>query len=398
MRNPISKRVLIALLAPSLLVLSPIAANAQDDPDPDEDVQTPEAALQEDLAITAKANDWTFEQAAAQHKEAEAIGEIASKIAEKNIQVLVGSALNEEPGGPTTLYIKGEADEFVHQVIDESGHEVILADGQPYSYLDLEARSQLLSESLVELGYGQFSAYVDITEGVIVSWVLFQKGLPDDPEEIIKQLPKELAQGVDLTVVQALGNENQHAFGGARMSGGNRCTSGWTVVDQSTGRTGVTTAAHCNVNRINEPGVGTWTTSRQRQHRGFWGDVEWHTTNHLEPAEFFASPGTRRPTQSVEQWWQLSVGESVCVFGRTTNARLCNANVLSPWATCFLNWKFVSNLVMLDRDVTRAGDSGGGVSWNTRAYGSIVGTCFWLTIYSKADHYDEAIGVRVRTT
>jgi hypothetical protein len=402
MKNPITRRVLIALVAPIVLLAPPAAASAQErDPDPTDGYQSPEESLKDELSNTAKTHGWSFEEAEAQYRVTEAIGEIAAKIAPERLDVFVGTALSEKPGGAPTLYLKGEADAFVHEVIKESGLDVNIADKQPYSFLELQERNTRLNGALTEAGFRNLSSGFDITaEGTITVEVGATRGLPSDPEEILKKLPEEFQKGVQLTVSDKLGNTAEHGYGGlgAYVGGTFNCTTGWTVVSPS-GTTGVSTAGHCTgINQAWQPGHGFISLSFQQQHRGYWGDMEWHTTpGHVDEAEFYAHPNTRRDTLSVEPWWGFTVGESICMFGRSTNSRECGLDVQNPWWSCTLDGFLTDSLVRMDGDVTIGGDSGGGWSWNNRAYGSHVGDCSWQNVFSRVDDMNEAIGVSVLT-
>lgn len=401
MKNPIARRVLIALAAPLLLLASPAPVTAQEnDPDPEDGYQSPEESLKDDLGNTAESRGWTFEQAEAQYRVAEAVGDIAAAIAPERLEVFVGTALSEEPGGTPTLYIKGEADRFIHQVVKESGLDVIIAEHQPYSFLELQDRNERLNRELTGLGYKDLSSGFDITDGTITAELAANPDLPSDPEEILKGLSEEFHKGVEVTVADKLGNTAEHGYGGmgAYVGGTFNCTTGWTVVN-SRGVTGVSTAGHCTgINQAWQPGHGFIALTFQQQHRGYWGDLEWHTTpGHVDVAEFYAYPDTRRDTLSVEPWWGFTVGESICMYGRSTNSRQCGLDVQNPWWSCTLDGFYTQSLVRMDGDVTIGGDSGGGWSWNNRAYGSHVGDCSWQNVFSRADDLNEAIGASVLT-
>ncbi|MEU5153837.1 hypothetical protein [Glycomyces sp. NPDC021274] len=402
MKKPIAKRVLIALVTPALLLASPAAVIAQEnDPDPKDGYQNPEESLKDELTSTAESHGWTFEEAEAQYRVAEAIGEIAARIAPERLDVFVGTALSEKPGGTPTLYVKGEADSFVHEVIKESGLDVIVADQQPFSFLELEDRNERLNRELTEIGFSDLSSGFDITaEGVITAELAANPELPSDPEEILKKLSEEFQKGVQLTVSDKLGNTAEHGYGGmaAYVGGTFNCTTGWTVIN-ARGVTGVSTAGHCTgINQAWQPGHGFIPLTFQQQHRGYWGDMEWHTTpGHVDRAEFYAHPNTRRDTLSVEPWWGFTVGESICMFGRSTNVRKCGLDVQNPWWSCTLDGFYTQSLVRMNGDVTIGGDSGGGWSWNNRAYGSHVGDCSWQNVFSRVDDMNEAIGVSVLT-
>ncbi|GAA2136447.1 hypothetical protein [Glycomyces algeriensis] len=399
MKHPIARRVLIAFVAPLLLLASPAAGAAQeDDHEPEEGYQTPAESLRYDLGKTAEAHGWTFEQAEAQYRVTEAIGDIAAAIASERPEVFVGTAVSDAPGGTPTLYIKGGADEFVQRVVRASGQDVIIADHQPFSYLELKGRNERLTRELIALGYEDLSSGFDITDGTITAHLAAQPGLSSDPGEIRERLAEEFHRDVALAVVDGLGNTTQHSYGGMAgyKDGTPWCTMGWTV-ESPFGATGVTTAGHCDgVDQAWAPGHGLINLNWRNQHRGAFGDVEWHATpGQAELAEFYVDPWARRDTLSVEPWYGFTVGESICVFGQFTKTRECGADVDGPSWSCTLDGILTEDLVRMDSKVTEGGDSGAGWSWINRAYGSHVGLCYGQSVFTKAGNFQNAIGVSV---
>lgn len=283
-------------------------------------------------------------------------------------------------------------------MIAASGQDVIVAEHQPFSYLELEDRHLRLNRELIGLGYADLSSGFDIADGTITADLAAQPGLPTDPEEILQLLSEEFRQGVALTVADALGNTAQHGYGGmpAYDGGTYECTTGWTVADAN-GVTGVTTAGHCTgIDQAWLPADGYFNLDPQAQHRGLFGDVEWHTTpSHIDVAEFYASPGVRRDALSVEPWSGFTVGETICVFGRATDVRDCGLDVQNPSWSCTLEGHLTTNLVRMSGANTLNGDSGGGWSFDNRAFGSHVGFCYGKSVFTKADCYPDAIGVSV---
>lgn len=84
------------------------------------------------------------------------------------------------------------------------------------------------------------------------------------------------------------------------------------------------------------------------------------------------------------------------MFGRSSNKRDCSLDVSATSVSCTFNGISTQRLVRMDGDVTIGGDSGGGWSFNYKAYGSHVGDCGGLNVFSVADLFDEALGVTVR--
>lgn len=133
----------------------------------------------------------------------------------------------------------------------------------------------------------------------------------------------------------------------------------------------------------------------QSEHRGAYGDIEWHTTNVTESAQFYASASEIRPVDNVEARASISVGESVCQYGRKSNSRDCSLTVFDASIACTLSDVFNDRLVQMDAITSVVGDGGGGWSLFNTAYGSQKGWCANKDAWSVADLFDEAIGVIV---
>ncbi len=355
----------------------------------------------QDLALVAKGNGWTLAEAGAQHHAAAIIGAIAEQVAAARPDSFVGSALSDEPGGPPTLYVKGAADLFVRSLVDASDIEIVLADNQPYSFQELEARKLRIHHALEAQGFRQVVTGVNITGGGIVpAAVMVEPGLRVGRDEVVAALPADLRSSVELTMSETSIVVDTTSFGGmeTRDDGVFLCTSGWTVTKSSTGVTGVTTAGHCRYqNEIVHPGHGVHAFVYQAEHRGQWGDIEWHVTNYAEVDDFYASANDIRDVGSVEARANISVGESVCQYGRASNDRDCTPHVFDVSLACTLEGVFNDRLVQMDVITSTFNDSGGGWSMNFVAFGSQKGWCNSKDTWSVADLYDEALGVTVNT-
>lgn len=112
-------------------------------------------------------------------------------------------------------------------------------------------------------------------------------------------------------------------------------------------------------NGIVHPGDGTHTFVFQAEHRGQWGDIEWHTTNVAEIPYFYYTSGNTRPVLSWESRAGISVGESVCQYGRASNAQDCSLDVFDVSIACTLSGVWNDRLVQMNGITSIPGDSGG---------------------------------------
>jgi streptogrisin C len=357
-----------------------------------------------DLALVAEARGWTLQQAVAHRAISDAFGRIQEQIATDRPGLYAGAELSAVPDGAPTLYIKGNADEFVWGLVDSAGFSIQVIDGRPFSWRELEARSIQLNRRLAGLGFRDIVTSFDETTSIVEAVVKRGPAMAAAKAgQVLATLPAEFRRGVKLELIDEDVVIDEHAYGGmwVRDDGVNECTSGWAVTNGLT--TGVTTAGHCDgINQIVEPGVGVHALAHQAQHRGQWGDVEWKTSTHIEPDDFYATATDIRDVAAVEPRVNITVGEAVCVYGRSSNSRDCSHTVFRTSISCTNNGVFNDRLVAMNaKNTTIGGDSGGGWSFNFTAYGSHKGGCtvnnVLRNVFSVADLYDEALGVWVRT-
>lgn len=392
-----------ALVAAALLPTTAGAASAEaDTPAAGARAIGRQAAEAADVELAARQTGRSAAEVAHDRLVADRLGAVQAQLAVERPNLFAGARLT--PGGGATLYVKGAADELVRQVVREAGVGIVVVEGRPFSWLEMEERSRRLHRSIAARGYRNIATSFDEATGTLEAAVTRAPGLPATARELRAGLPAELRAGTRLAVEDAPVNADEHAFGGnwVRDSGTRLCTSGFSVVNGS-GVTGVTTAGHCTgIDEIEEPGVGVHALTHQAEHRGQWGDVEWKTSaSHIEPAQFYASATDLRQVNAVEPRASITVGEAICVYGRSSNSRNCSTTVFRTSVSCTVDGVFNDRLVAMNTAVTIGGDSGGGWSFGTRAYGSHKGRCTFdgasRNVFTVADLFDEALGVSVRT-
>ena len=361
-----------------------------------------QAAEATDAELAAAQTGRSVAEASREREVADRLGAVQARLAAERPDLYAGALLS--PGGGATLYVKGAADDLVRSLVREAGVDIAVVEGRAHSWREMEDRSRRLHRAIAGRGYRNIATSFDEATGTIEATVTRAPGLPASARDLRAALPAELRTGTRLAVQDAPLGADEHAFGGnwVRDSGVNLCTSGFSVVNGS-GVTGVTTAGHCSgIDEIVEPGVGVHALTHQAEHRGQWGDVEWKTSAaHVEPAEFYASSTDLRQVNAVEPRASITVGEAICVYGRSSNSRNCSTNVLRTSVSCTVDGVFNDRLVAMDAAVTVGGDSGGGWSFGTTAYGSHKGRCSFdgavRNVFTVADLFDEALGVTVRT-
>lgn len=180
----------------------------------------------------------------------------------------------------------------------------------------------------------------------------------------------------------------------------NWCTTGFTVVQVSTGTKGSTTAGHCddvakyNSNlstSINYNSSGSYLVTVRQNWKGNNMDLQWHSVSTGSyPNQFW--DGVQYVT--VSGTIATSVGDYVCKFGRTT-ARTCGTvEQYNVWVTGYgYMTKVVGSSKMND-----FGDSGGPVFKGSLAAGWVHGKDAAGALYYMEAYMPESEGAGIRIT
>jgi streptogrisin C len=360
--------------------------------------QSAQEAFATDLALFARSQGWTVEQARAQHEAAERIGRVQQEVASRFPDAYVGGVLSSQPGGAPRLLLKGTANAAVRQLARQSG--LVLADRQPYSLRELETQAAKAHSLLARMGYQSVATAVDIDTASIEVTVSRAAGLPASAATL-RAAPglTDAPAGLRLSFVDGPVMTPQLVFGGQELrdDGVFQCTTGWSLTGA-----GVTTAAHCpdGINQVVD-GALVHSIGHFGEHLGAFGDVALLNSGLAEPDDFFATANVIRDVAAVEPAAGLTVGEQVCVFGRGSGVRSCTT-IHRTSVSGTLSGVTVQRMVATVAAPTVGGDSGGGWSRNNTAFGSHVGTATFdgalRSVFSVADFYDEALGVTVRTS
>lgn len=357
-----------------------------------------------DIALTAESQGWNGQQAAAVHASSEAVEVVARALANKYADQFVGSVIAEQPGEPPEIYVKGVAPAEILELAKQSPVPIKVIDGQPLSFAEVEERSRAVHLALEEAGYEQVSTGFAITaRGRIDTGVMTQEGLPSTPEEIGRLLPADLRDDVLISVSDEPIVDDEASFGGMWMRNGgvNTCTSGWSVGNES-GARGVVTAGHClaSLDHIAHPGDGAHALDFVASHRGQWGDMEWfETPNVNDIPSFYADSDSVRTVEDIETLAEMSEGEPVCLYGRSSNRRDCSSRIAHLSQQCTNGGVWNGRLVLTDSDVGIPGDSGAPWSYNYTAFGIHKGNCADVPgqeVFTKAVRINDGLGVSVR--
>lgn len=170
-------------------------SGAADAPEGAPDVQTPDEAVEPDLDALAEAWGWTLEEAREAGRRAVDFDDLLELIYERRPEIFVGAAIGNR------LYIKGEADAFLLELVEAAPFGVAIVDGQPYSFDENDERGAELVRLLASLGFATVAGGADILrESVLEVSVERTPGAPDTVEAILAALPVKFQTGVEITI------------------------------------------------------------------------------------------------------------------------------------------------------------------------------------------------------
>lgn len=379
----------VALLAGSTTAMA--HEGKEHDPDTDERVVGERRAEAADTRLIARTNDWEVPATRVFLEGSRVFAEISAELAERHPKQFAAAVYADAPGDPAVVRFVGEPPREALELLAKLDLEVKVEGDATYSARALQERTNEVHAFLLESGYEQAVAAA-MPDGTIEATV-------QGAGEV--KLPRRLADGVKVEVTEKPVAQDAHTRGGAELldDGSFECTSGFTVQNGS-GTTGIATAGHCSgLNEYEQPSDGlVYSMTHVTEHYGFWGDAEWKTTPHVEPAEYYASTTDLREVNSMSSW--LPVNTPTCKFGRTTLVRTCD-DVYSNYVVAAFAGPVHYFLMATDDNNVDFGDSGGPWSFGTEADGITKGfmTLGGSTrdVWMRASLFPAAIGVSVRT-
>lgn len=293
---------------------------------------------------------------------------------------------------------------------------------------DAKSRGQRFTDILDSKGYSNINYSIDGDEIQVVAKKPQDQAKGEDTGKItdaraakILDLKEDDSDLEELALILVEYDDDDpskphHTYGGRRIcSWGERkclgsCTTAFSVLSSS-GVTGISTAAHCTSVRMYDavPPEADYWTSFQAEHKGWWGDVEWHTTPHFEIAEYYARATTKWPVRSVAS--SISKNQIVCGYSRMRSIRRCDRVRSTNVSVQYPGEPRMHNLIAMIGRMMIPGDSGGPWSYYDKAFGIVSGSTticdgrflWWQTdchqrdVFSRASLLQAALGVTVLT-
>jgi hypothetical protein len=290
----------------------------------------------------------------------------------------------------------------------ELAGDVVLRGGATWSVAELQTRADQVFDDLADTFDTTLATTFDVQSGAVEASIEIPEDLRGASEAQLRSHLPASARAADVRVrfddAPVAGDE--HSYGGAMTtltSGGGGCTTGFPVFRLSDGEEGVLTAGHCGNDRLYDPDPSVANDEYDMdwiaQHRGQWGDFQWHTTDHREFDEFYFTSGTR-----VDLDYYISAiygGSYFCKYGRTTGND-CDQVLFESVSMTDDDGFRLERLVATLNHVTAGGDSGGPWYLGDDAVGVHTGFVTLLgeqSVFSRITYADNGIpGIGLKTS
>jgi streptogrisin C len=353
-----------------------------------------EEALATDAASYAADRGLTLAEARTALADQAAAGDILERL-EQEFSTFAGGWIEHGPTVTAVARFQGSVPQGATAI---AAGRAELIGGAGRTLAQLSARANEVHDAVA----GRFGTSVatsfDVQTGIVhvsAETPAALRGLP--PEAIRARLPETArAPDVRVTLTKAAAAGVEHTRGGAKTpwdGGAGYCTTAFSVAKNGT--YGFVTAGHCQNDRsYRQPEDGlTYNAPYQAQHRGDWGDFQWHTTPHDEYAEFYTTSTGHRDVLGYDG--SIAEGDYVCKYGRTSGygcgyVKNNNVNVTFDGITH-------RRLVAMRTYFTEGGDSGGPWFLVNDAMGVHSG---WVDLdgarrstFSRIVYADEALGL-----
>lgn len=334
-------------------------------------------------------------------------GSLLGELAQGSPETFGGGWSDTLTNGAPVFYVRyvGEVPSEAIEAADRHKLEVEFKEQSESSEATLQTRADQLHDDLLASGHRE----------VVTSYAIHDQSIfgvarrtPSQDGKTDQQLASELPErsrtsDIRIEYTRAPVAGYTHTRAGAWMwdSDSRDCTSGFSVKRRTDNTPGVTTAGHCeSISRYEEPGFTPYNAPFVREHRGEYGDVEWHTTSHDEFAEFHATSTEIRNVLSVETVSAVAENDDYCAYGRKTNKKRCDKVFLVNVSSTFdgITHKRLTAMQKFQADF---GDSGGPWFIGNKAAGIQSG---WVVLngvkyetWSKVGYLGNALDVFVFT-
>lgn len=347
-------------------------------------------AVLEDISRLAKEKDMTIDEAINRYGWQESFSILVEETRTAFPDDFAGARI--ESDGTAWIAFKGTAPARAVSRIGEFVPTLSVVENRGFTETELNSRLETAHFAAIaqdDIVANASSGY-DIVTGVIAVEIepADLGGTPAQRaalESSLRERNPIAFEEVDLRIAnQKVSGDDAVLYGGAPITG---CTSGFAVI--KSGVRGLSTAAHCDDNQK----YGSISLTFQTQHKGYWGDVQWHTAPGHTIRDDFYYDGVH--TRDVAGVGISTLGFTLYRYGKTTGLQSDTVYALNRcvWTTC--------HLTMMTHREAAGGDSGGPWYWGNAAYGIHQGrgwaSWHYRDVFTEAKYVDDAIGVSIAT-
>lgn len=340
----------------------------------DESRTTAGAARHADAESIARKTGESMDVVLAALEHQDELDRVLRRIHKEHPKILIGSQTTGLKDPNSVVFVEGSAPEKVRRVVKESDYSIALRDGLQHTRDEAQEAEQEAVETIrrhnlerlvisTSAPSSTLSVTVPTTDSSGKS--ISRRDLERDIEASVPGWEVDVALVEDSSLL----GKGEHTYGGGEaLDDGNReCTTGFTV-DLDSGDTGVVVAAHCSgINGYDDPFDSPYSMPWVDEHVGSYGDIELHTSTHLEPAEFYDSSSNRRDVYDVAATYDFGIGDWVCVYGRTSGYD-CE-QIYDVSVSYYPDSRRAYNMIAVESHITSGGDSGGPWFLGNTAYG-----------------------------
>jgi hypothetical protein len=364
-----------------------------------------------DLALIAKTEGIGIDEAVERFAWQNDFALASTALQEAHPQSFAYAEITSEAPAAATISFVGpvpaDTDKFLGSLPE--GIHVELVPGAALSAVDVDAEIIEVHHAVSATGLvGNVLTLYDRGAGLVrvTAEPRGEGDLPGQEQAIRSMLPENLPP-FDFILDPQVGGSDDVRRGGGRLefpdTADLACSGGFNVIKPN-GTTGVATAGHCDnsLTHENTNGDPEVDLNFQAQHRGEWGDFQWHKSPEGESDNFYYDYNS---TRDVIAWSNPVDGQTLCRFGHKTGATCSAVNDLSVCKTDG-DGNELCRLVRMNEDEAGPGDSGGPWYYGQVAYGYHQGSvgrgCGFLglsscDVWSRASYIDNALDVSVRS-
>jgi len=367
-----------------------------------------------DVDLLAKESGISYAEAVQAIKAQDEFGRIADRLLARYPDRIARMWKEPTPSTKSHIQFVGKVPDTILQDIKLNAVpvDIVITGGAKISFEDQIKRAQIAAQGLRKSGFVNSLSFYDPVNNVIqLDIKVPAQATRPDSQQILSAIQNELRGTMlrdeirtlnenDLRIKTIYGDgpimEFDHARGGnwLRDDGFRECTSGWSVSGPN--GDGIITAAHCSgLNQFEEEGGLIFSMTWRDQEFGSGGDVEYHTTSHIELDDFYAREGEIRDVSSIRSTLSM-MGATVCEYGRSDNHRTCDHTVTGLFVTINYSIGSVSNLVRVSGDDSIGGDSGGGWSFNNTAWGVHSGSNGSESFFTPVQQAETILNVTIK--